>query len=128
MVKSKEDDGSTDSGGDRDRNDDCLKSSTSSKCSHINKSIIVAKIKKILKNNGLVTTCSECEKEKEASPTVNNHEDDEYEYDKTLWLCLRCGVQLCGRTANKHALQHYEVYRYNLAYLNAKVTNDNCCL
>lgn len=107
MVKTKEDDGSTDSDEERDRNDDSLKST--SKCSHINKSIVVAKIKKILKNNGLVSLCSECEKEKETSTANNSHEDDEFEYDQTLWLCLRCGVQLCGRLANKHALQHYEV-------------------
>lgn len=111
MVKTKEDDGSTDSGEDRDRNEDSLK--FTSKCSHINKSIVVTKIKKLLKTNGLVTLCSECEKEKETSTSNNNHEDDEYEYDKTLWLCLRCGVQLCGRTANKHAIQHYEVHLLN---------------
>lgn len=107
MVKTKEnDEGSTDSGDDRDRNDDSLKST--SKCSHVNKSIVVAKIKKIIKN-GLANACVECEKEKAANINNNANEDDEFEYDQSLWLCLRCGVQLCGRAANKHALQHYEV-------------------
>lgn len=109
MVKTKEnDDNSTDSGDERDRNDDNLKSPSSSKCSHINKSIVVTKIKKIIKN-GLLTSCSECEKENLIIQNNNNKDEDEYEYDRTLWLCLKCGVQLCGRAKNKHALQHYEV-------------------
>lgn len=107
MVKTKENDGSTDSGEERDRNDDNSKST--SKCSHVNKSIAVAKIKKLIKSNGLMSSCSECEKDKKILNNTNTEDDNEDGYDETLWLCLKCGVQLCGRARNKHALQHYEV-------------------
>lgn len=105
MVKTKENDGSTDSGDERDRNDDNAKST--SKCAHVNKSVVVTKIKKLLKANGLLSSCAECEKDKKI---LNNSDDgDEDEYDQSLWMCLKCGVQMCGRARNKHALQHYEV-------------------
>ncbi len=104
MVKTKENDGSSDSGDERDGNDSNLKST--SKCPHINKSVAVAKIKKLLKNNGLMKTCAECEKDKQI---ISNDEDNEFEYDQSLWLCLKTGSQLCGRARNKHALLHYEV-------------------
>lgn len=104
MVKTKENDGSTDSGDERDRNDDNIKST--SKCSHVNKAVIVAKIKKLLKNNGLVRSCVECEKDKKILKTEDENEE---EYDQSLWMCLKCGIQLCGRFRCKHALQHYEV-------------------
>jgi hypothetical protein len=105
MVKTKESDGSTDSGEERDRNDDNAKST--SKCAHVNKSVVVAKIKKLLKNNGLASSCVECEKDKKI--LNSNDDENEDEYDQSLWMCLKCGIQLCGRARNKHALQHYEV-------------------
>lgn len=109
MVKTKENDGSTDSGEERDRNED-INFKCTSKCTHINKSIVVAKIKKLVKNNGLMRSCSECEKDKLILNNNKNEADDDDEgYDESLWLCLKCGVQLCGRARNKHALQHYEV-------------------
>lgn len=104
MVKTKENDGSTDSGEERERNDD------TSKCPHVNKSIAVGKIKKLLKNSGLVRSCSECEKDKQILNCKDN-DDNEDEYDQSLWMCLKCGVQLCGRSRNQHALKHYEVSR-----------------
>jgi ubiquitin carboxyl-terminal hydrolase 16/45 len=108
MVISKEkDDGSTDSGEEFERGraggDDINK--TASKCSHIVKSIETTKLKKLIKANGIQAKCLECEKQK----CLPLNDDDEGEYDTTLWLCLRCGIQLCGRRCNKHALDHYEV-------------------
>jgi uncharacterized UBP type Zn finger protein len=101
MVKTKESEESTDSGNERDRGEENIKST--SKCTHMNQAIMVAKIKKLVKN-GLLNSCLECEREK--LPLEN---EEGFEYDRSLWLCLRCGVQLCGRRANKHALQHFEV-------------------
>lgn len=100
MVKNE--DNSTDSEAELDRNDDKL-----SGCPHIVKSIDPTKLRKLLKSpGGLAKSCSECKKLDE-----ENHEPtcEEYEIDDTLWLCLRCGVQLCGRSQKKHALLHYEV-------------------
>lgn len=101
MVKNEEN--STDSEADLDRNDD-----KPSGCPHIAKSIDTTKLRKLLKSpGGLAKSCSECKKidNESAEPPC----EFEYEIDDTLWLCLRCGVQLCGRSVKKHALLHYEV-------------------
>lgn len=103
MVKAKNDDeSSTDSCDEKDKLDD--KAATG--CSHVNKSIELSKLRKILKAGGIHQKCCECEK----SPDPDDLTKDEmFEYDNTLWLCLRCGSQLCGRRSNQHALRHYEV-------------------
>ena len=113
MVKatSKEtnDGSSTDSGDERDRNDENAKVSV--KCPHLLKSIDFTKVKKYIKQNGFSASCAECEKQKKETPisSTSGDADEEYEYDRSLWMCLRCGLQFCGRTVNKHAIAHYEV-------------------
>lgn len=71
-------------------------------CSHINKAVDLQKIKKSLLREGFLKDCRECQK----IPTDSDPE--EIEYDMTLWLCLKCGNQACGRGRNCHALKHYE--------------------
>nr|CAH7763379.1 unnamed protein product [Callosobruchus chinensis] len=41
----------------------------------------------------------------EAAP---DNDMDFIEYDQSLWLCLKCGNQACGRGRNKHALKHFD--------------------
>lgn len=88
-------------------------------CIHIKKSVDPTRLRKILKAVGIVTeTCSECVKASlktptigalsASSPTGDEEGPDMFEYDKTLWLCLKCGSQLCGRSKNQHALKHFE--------------------
>lgn len=102
MVKAKNDDGSsTDSGNDKDKQDDKLGSG----CIHFKKSYDSSKLKKALKANGINEKCCECKK----MPENEVSSDEMFEYDNTLWLCLRCGSQLCGRRMNKHALEHFNV-------------------
>ena len=108
MVKTaKNDEGSsTDSCDEKDKQDDKVTSG----CSHIIKAIESTKLRKILKANGIHQNCCECEKSKdELKDTEDGDFSEMYEYDNTLWLCLRCGSQLCGRRMNKHALRHFEV-------------------
>lgn len=103
MVKAKNDGGSsTDSCDEKDKNDGGF---TTSGCVHVNKSIETTKLRKALKTVGINPNCCECEK----CPDQSLSNDDMYEYDTTLWLCLRCGSQLCGRRKNQHALSHYNV-------------------
>lgn len=109
MVKKKrqsdphEDDSSTESCDEKELNNS-VGNGTMRDCQHINKSVDPTKLRKILKTNGLASeVCSECEK------MPASKVDDAFEYDKTLWLCLKCGTQLCGRAKNEHALKHYEV-------------------
>lgn len=90
-------------------------------CMHIKKSVDPTRLRKILKAVGIVTdTCSECVKAGNKTQTTlanvlddnagaeNEETPDMFEYDRTLWLCLKCGSQLCGRSKNQHALKHYQ--------------------
>ncbi|KAL1494080.1 hypothetical protein ABEB36_009734 [Hypothenemus hampei] len=73
-----------------------------SECTHVKKALELTKIKKnLLKSGGFLTVCPECKK-LPADPDLQ-----EIEFDLTLWLCLKCGNQACGRSKNGHALQHY---------------------
>lgn len=85
-------------------------------CQHIKKSVDTLKLRKLLNNIGLLAECSQCQKFfANASPSPPCHDFDgpdspySFEYDNTLWLCLKCGTQLCGRSRNQHALLHYKV-------------------
>lgn len=89
-------------------------------CIHINKSIDINRVRKAIKSSQMETDkCSECIK----NVTVTESADNDFEYDKTVWLCLKCGSQLCGRARNKHALLHYETPRSDLHYLAINTTS-----
>lgn len=106
-TKETNDESSTDSENERDRNDDAK---VTPKCPHIIKSIDFTKVKKYIKQNGFSSHCADCEKEKKEPPKSEDAVDEEEEeYDRSLWMCLRCGLQFCGRTVNKHAIAHYSV-------------------
>lgn len=126
MVKAttKEDqDGTTDSGDERDRNDE---NSKSSKCAHITKAIDFAKVKKYIKQNGFTVSCVECDKQKRENPTIEGANDgDDEGYDRSLWMCLRCGQQFCGRFVNKHAIAHYEKAHSDLHAIVVNTTTFN---
>lgn len=70
-------------------------------CSHINKAVDLPKLRKALTRTGFLTDCEECKK----VPIPTDMGD--FEFDNTLWLCLKCGHQACGRYRNQHALHHY---------------------
>lgn len=109
-AKETNDGSSTDSGDERDRNDENTKITL--KCPHILKSIDFTKVKKYIKQNGFSASCCECEKQKKELPPTSGDtaaDGEEEEYDRSLWMCLRCGQQFCGRLVNKHAIAHYEV-------------------
>lgn len=94
-------------------------------CPHIKTGIDMTGLRKALKKENvkkencseclkmLTTTTAETELEIPLNDTTNNTSssfpDDGFEYDKTLWLCLKCGSQLCGRSKRGHALKHFEV-------------------
>lgn len=98
MVKNE--DNSTDSETQLDKNDE-------KSCPHLVKSLDSTKLKKILKSDGLAKSCKDCNN-LDLSKTEDNFDDGSVT-DESLWLCMRCGVQLCGRFKNKHALSHFEV-------------------
>ena len=113
MVKKKrqsdvhDGDSSTDSGDDTSK---CSPTATTT-CQHVKSSVDSNALRKKLKTSGLALECSQCNKKEPGVvlPDTVAHEEDGFEYDNTLWLCLRCGSQLCGRSRNQHALEHFKV-------------------
>ncbi|BFG03030.1 ubiquitin carboxyl-terminal hydrolase 16 [Drosophila madeirensis] len=85
----------------------------SSCCQHIKKSVDAARLRRQLKTTGLVYECSQCQKvsQSQSQGAASGSGGDvacDFEVDSTLWLCLKCGTQLCGRSSKQHALQHYK--------------------
>ncbi|EDW53075.1 GM12411 [Drosophila sechellia] len=88
---------------------------TTASCQHIKKAVDAARLRRLLKSTGLLYECSQCQKlgkiadsgagEGAVGPGGN---PVAFEFDSTLWLCLKCGSQLCGRARHKHALEHYQ--------------------
>lgn len=87
-------------------------------CQHVKKAVDLTGIKKACKATKFDSDkCNECSK----STTPNNAtgpENSDFEYDLTLWMCLKCGACNCGRTVNQHALKHFEVRRRGLLIFN----------
>lgn len=76
-------------------------------CTHISKAIDLQRIKKALQKTDFLTECEECKK----SPSNDLEMDADYEFDLSLWMCLKCGHQGCGRSKKRHALQHFNTPR-----------------
>lgn len=115
MVKKKcneirDDDSSTES------NDDARlppNSGLADKCIHVKKAIDPTAVKKKLKLNGLEKQCPKCVEEKtlDLAAAGNGEGEEAMSCYSSLWLCLQCGTQLCGRYFNQHALAHYKTPR-----------------
>lgn len=114
MVKNHQlewNDGSSSDSGDEKANF----SAASRSCDHVKKAVDSAKLRKLLKTTGLLLDCELCKKQGVTSPAAEATESPDspgaFEYDNTLWLCLKCGTQLCGRSKNQHALKHFKVIK-----------------
>lgn len=106
-----------DDGSSTDSSDEKANATAAARCcNHVKKAVDSAKLRKLLKTTGLVLECIQCLKTGVTSPAAEASESPEsvgaFEYDNTLWLCLKCGTQLCGRSKNQHALQHFKVSLY----------------
>ncbi|XP_078619753.1 ubiquitin carboxyl-terminal hydrolase 16-like isoform X2 [Branchiostoma floridae x Branchiostoma japonicum] len=85
-------------------------------CPHINKGVNQAQVKKALQKGSPHLECGGCSKEGASGargrtePAADSTLAEELE--ATLWLCLQCGHQGCGRNSrSQHALKHYETPR-----------------
>lgn len=86
-------------------------------CQHMKKAVDLNGIKKAVKLSKVnAEKCNECLKSNSSIAAQQDQQDQQkleengdFEYDRTLWMCLKCGACNCGRTVNKHALKHYEV-------------------
>ncbi|XP_053611210.1 ubiquitin carboxyl-terminal hydrolase 16/45 isoform X2 [Plodia interpunctella] len=99
MVKKKK---ASDVGENGDDSTESCDENVKSACPHITKAVFLGKLKKYLKTNGFEKECAECK-----VMTKTEVSDPDFEEDLSLWMCLRCGTQLCGRARNKHALEHF---------------------
>ncbi|XP_045195108.1 ubiquitin carboxyl-terminal hydrolase 16-like [Mercenaria mercenaria] len=88
-------------------------------CVHVNKAINFSTMKKGL-GKQVFGECAGCAKDasKKEPKTLMDHlegatsSDFIEEVEQTLWVCLQCGNQGCGRTSpEKHAMKHYETPR-----------------
>lgn len=105
-------------GSSSDSSDEKISPSAASRsCNHVKKAVDSAKLRKLLKITGLLLDCRQCLNSPVVSPAAEALETPGspggFEYDNTLWLCLKCGTQLCGRSKNQHALKHYKVNKQN---------------
>lgn len=84
------------------------KNRSDQKCSHVKKAVDLQRLRRQFKKSSIENEkCVECAKLPDSdNPAAGNNE---FEYDRTLWMCLNCGTNLCGRSVNKHALLHYNV-------------------
>ncbi|XP_017963062.1 ubiquitin carboxyl-terminal hydrolase 45 [Drosophila navojoa] len=96
----------TDSGEEEMVNGHAAAGSNATSCQHIKKAVDPTRLRRHLKSTGLLYDCQMCLKLK--PPNESGNESAACEYDNTLWLCLKCGSQLCSRERNKHALLHYQ--------------------
>lgn len=100
-------------------------------CQHLKKSVDSSKLRKYLKATGLLLECPQCQKMNACMSTGETLDSSDavgsFEYDNTLWLCLKCGTQLCGRNKNKHALQHFEVCNAKLKKEKALRSSNSFC-
>lgn len=99
MVKKKR---QNDPGENGDESTESCDENVKSACPHIAKAVDLTRLKKTLKTGGFDKECTECNKS-----SKNEVSDPDYEEDLALWMCLRCGSQLCGRARNQHALNHF---------------------
>lgn len=114
MVKKKR---QSDPGENGDESTESCDENVKSACPHVAKAVDLTRLKKSLKTGGFEKDCSECIK-----TSKNEISDPDYEEDLSLWMCLRCGSQLCGRTRNKHALNHFNTPHSDCHALTANTT------
>ncbi|XP_049876008.1 ubiquitin carboxyl-terminal hydrolase 16 [Pectinophora gossypiella] len=114
MVKKKR---QSDPGENGDESTESCDENVKSACPHVAKAVDLTRLKKALKAGGFDKECAECKK-----AGKNEVSDPDFEEDLSLWMCLRCGTQLCGRTRNKHALNHFNTPHSDCHALTANTT------
>lgn len=88
------------------------------KCPHIKKAINIQYLRKMFKTTKVENEkCVECTKQSNGDIDAGD-----YEIDRTLWMCLQCGTNLCGRSVNKHALKHNQV-SWNIYIISNNIFN-----
>ncbi|XP_006899470.1 PREDICTED: ubiquitin carboxyl-terminal hydrolase 16 isoform X2 [Elephantulus edwardii] len=88
-------------------------------CRHIRKGLEQGNLKKALVNVEW-NICQDCKTDNK----VNDKSEEETEENPSIWLCLKCGHQGCGRNSQEqHALKHYMTPRSELHCLVLNLDN-----
>lgn len=81
-----------------------------SSCAHVGKAVNLSLVRKtIMSTNGgkMFSDCIDCKRNPAASSSTNGDSLSKlYEFDDTIWICLRCGHAGCGRMRAAHAVAH----------------------
>nr|XP_045006579.1 ubiquitin carboxyl-terminal hydrolase 16 isoform X2 [Jaculus jaculus] len=76
-------------------------------CKHLRKGLEQSHLKKALVNVEW-NICQDCKTDNK----IKDKSEEETEENPSVWLCLKCGHQGCGRDSQEqHALKHYETPR-----------------
>ncbi|XP_051173797.1 ubiquitin carboxyl-terminal hydrolase 45 [Leptopilina boulardi] len=85
---------------------------TGGKCKHSEKSLNICVSRKTVYKFGIHRECETCEKENKIKPPTV--EEGIEPCPPSMWMCLQCGNQACGRSDRSHAIQHFKVPRTGL--------------
>lgn len=86
-----------------------------SSCAHVGKAVNLSRVRKaFMSSNGekMFTDCIDCKRNPPQTSSSTNGDPSSsllselYEFDDSLWICLRCGHAGCGRTRAAHAVAH----------------------
>ncbi|OLL25971.1 Ubiquitin carboxyl-terminal hydrolase 45 [Neolecta irregularis DAH-3] len=69
------------------------------KCTHLKRAVRVPSMKRAFKK-GVVEKCGSC------------HDSEE----KEIWVCITCGLTLCGRVSAGHAEDHYNAEKHAIVF------------
>uniref|UniRef100_A0A8C6RS08 ubiquitinyl hydrolase 1 n=1 Tax=Nannospalax galili TaxID=1026970 RepID=A0A8C6RS08_NANGA len=88
-------------------------------CKHLRKGLEQGNLKKALVNVEW-NICQDCKTDNK----VKGNSEEETEENPSVWLCLKCGHQGCGRDSQEqHALKHYTTPRSELHCLVLSLDN-----
>lgn len=107
----------TDSSSDENFRNQTEKNDSSPKCTHIKRAVDIQKLRRMFKKSSSVENekCVDC-----AKITNGDADAGDFEQDRSLWMCLKCGTNLCGRSVNQHALKHFQVSENFCYYIHFK--------
>ncbi|KAF5270650.1 hypothetical protein FQA39_LY01388 [Lamprigera yunnana] len=86
-----------------DSSESCDENQNTSICPHINKGVDMPKLRKALSKVEFHEKCDKCNNAISSDLDM----DGDYDFDLSLWMCLKCANLGCGRSWNKHALDHF---------------------
>ncbi|ELT96769.1 hypothetical protein CAPTEDRAFT_225117 [Capitella teleta] len=94
-------------------------------CPHVSKAVNLNSVRKALRLNPVIGECTDCRNDSTTTVGATGGSDDVDEaVDVTVWICLQCAHQGCGRESeHKHALKHCKTPRSSSHAMVLNVTH-----